>query len=69
MTRFTFDVKAFVTVHVTAPDEKTARFIADCCVEGIEGVQYNEAADRSAEINCASVDGESELTEVDGEAV
>lgn len=74
MTRFTFDVKAFVTLHVEAPDEEAARAVIDNVVTDLlEGGQWegdlrpDDTCD-TVFINSASLDGEHELMEVDGEA-
>ena len=68
MTAFAFDVKLLATVRITAPDEATARRqlaeVLDCadlsvCHGGVDMPDTFEA----------SMDGEADLVEVDGEPV
>lgn len=69
--RFTFDVKAFVSVHVRAETEADARVhIDEYLADALEGVRVDEASAVGPTIfvNSVSLDGEHELIEIDGEA-
>ena len=70
MRQFTFDVKAFLTVHITAPDEAKAREVVDALVDGVEGVEcsfMDNGRRLSGMVNSASADGEADLMAIDGE--
>ena len=73
MSEFTYDAKVFVTVHVTAPDEVSARKGMNDMIEGlIEGGMCQYVVDgRRVKIflNSASQDGEADLIEIDGRPV
>lgn len=68
MPAYTFDVKLFATVYVTAPDEMQARLAAAATGDVIEGAQLRDGPTNMV-INSAAVDGEFDLMQVDGEDV
>jgi hypothetical protein len=65
---FLFDVKLFVLVNVHAPDEATAR---EMLAKALDGSKLDGGAWPNGEplLMEASVDGEADLMELDGEAV
>lgn len=67
MAKYTFDVKLFATVHVDAPNETAARAAIDDAVAGL--VEGNRWRDKGTDlfINSASLDGEADLMQIDGE--
>lgn len=70
MAYFLFDVKAFLTARVWAPDEAAAREFLEELINHVEGIQANPHRHRGeirGEIACASQDGNADLVEVDGE--
>lgn len=72
MPRFTFDVKAFITVHVDAEDEAAARRTIDEALEDLVTGEWAEdgvhaPGRRRLFINSCGLDGEHDLMEIDGE--
>lgn len=68
MTEYTFDIKLFATVRVKANSEEEARCLA---AEYLDSADCNFGAgpDGAPILAEASMDGEPELIEVEGEAV
>ncbi|HEY2593128.1 MAG TPA: hypothetical protein VGK33_04430 [Chloroflexota bacterium] len=68
MSSYTFDVKAFVTVHVTADDEATARLVVDDMLPGLlEGGSWHGHEGQTITINSVGLDGDHDLLEDDDE--
>ena len=68
MIEFTFDVKAFAIVRVTANDEAAARAMLEPFCDFMAGNPWR-AGDSFAVADSVAMDGEADLLEVDGKAL